>query len=350
MPETAYGVAGLAVAIMGLIFILAYKRGRIYCNTLCPVGTLLGLISRKSLFQININPDTCVSCGICEKQCKAECIDLSTMKIDYQRCVVCFNCLSQCPAGAINFLTVKTTDEVEMAEPETAMKSERRHVLKTVFLGAFAMVLTLPKQVFSNLAIEVFSKNKIKVNKTIPIVPPGGHGISHFTKQCLACHLCVTACPGNVIRPRLIHYGAKAFLVPTMDAKSGYCLYECNQCGKVCPSGAITPFDLEEKKRIRIGAVSFIRENCIVMTQKTECGACAEICPTQAVYMVRESMGLRVPHLNTDYCIGCNACEHVCPSKPNKSIYVDGCGVHEAALKPVAKKKKEPEPDEDFPF
>lgn len=123
--------------------------------------------------------------------------------------------------------------------------------------------------------------------------------------------------------------------MPSLQPRFGYCNNGCNLCGQVCPTGAIEDIPLEEKQRMQLGKAMFVRENCIVILNRTECGACSEHCPTKAVDMVVEK-GLRVPVVNPDICIGCGACEHACPTKPFKAMYVEGNRVHVAAKKPEA--------------
>jgi formate hydrogenlyase subunit 6/NADH:ubiquinone oxidoreductase subunit I len=134
-----------------------------------------------------------------------------------------------------------------------------------------------------------------------------------------------------------------------MSYETAYCTYECTRCGQVCPTDAIRPLAVEDKKRSRIGSAHFIEDNCIVVTEKTACGACAEHCPTQAVHMVAYEGELRIPRLETGLCIGCGACEHVCPVRPHRAIYVDGEPRHQLAEAPRSEPLEIHVPDE-FPF
>ena len=135
-----------------------------------------------------------------------------------------------------------------------------------------------------------------------------------------------------------------------MDFLASYCNFECIICSEVCPTGAILPIDLEEKKLIQLGISIFIKENCIVHTDEKDCGACSEHCPTKAVNMVPYKNGLTIPEVTEDICIGCGACEYACPTTP-KSIYVDGNPVHKQAKEPVMEAlETEGLPVDDFPF
>jgi ferredoxin len=336
-----YVVAVVAGYLLMIIW-LSIKRGRLYCNTLCPVGAILGIVSRLSVFRLALSKKTCTGCGMCERNCKAECIDVGNGTIDSSRCVGCFNCLAVCPADSIGFSMQRGIDNSENPKHD----ADRRNVIRMVILLITGFPGTLMAQVKRPL---VFVKNKIPVVRKHPVTPPGSISIAHFTGACTACYLCVTRCPGKVIEPGMAVYGKVGVLMPHLSNRQGYCNFQCTVCGEVCPTGAILPLTREEKKQAQVGRVHFIRENCIVITQKTECGACSEHCPTKAVNMVVEN-GLRVPVVNPDICVGCGACEYACPSLPHKSIYVEGNPVHGVAKKPKTEKIKAPSVDEDFPF
>lgn len=180
-------------------------------------------------------------------------------------------------------------------------------------------------------------------------------GVEHFTSRCTACHLCVSSCPSRVLAPSFLAYGLSGVMQPQMWFEAAHCNYDCTICSEVCPSGATLPRTREEKQRIQTGAARFIKENCVVHTDNTNCGACSEHCPTKAVHMVPypnpSGHKLVIPEVNESLCVGCGGCEHACPTRPFRAIYVDGNPVHKRADKPV-EKKLEPLPDtgEDFPF
>ena len=190
---------------------------------------------------------------------------------------------------------------------------------------------------------------------TSPVSPPGSVSVSHFTSTCTACHLCVSACPSRVLAPSFLQYGLSGMMQPRMDYHAGHCNYDCTVCLDVCPSGAILPLTREKKKLTQLGVAKFIKENCVVYTDNTNCGACSEHCPTKAVNMVpylnTANKRLVIPKVNPDICIGCGGCEYACPTKPYKAIYVNGNRVHKPAEKPVEKKMdKKVDYKEDFPF
>lgn len=136
-----------------------------------------------------------------------------------------------------------------------------------------------------------------------------------------------------------------------MDFETSYCNYDCKICGDVCPSAAIQPITTDEKRLVQIGKSIFVKENCIVETEKTACGACSEHCPTKAVLMVDYKNGLKIPEVTDKYCIGCGACEFACPTKPYKSIYIDGNFVHQIAELNISEKiEGKVNFKEEFPF
>jgi formate hydrogenlyase subunit 6/NADH:ubiquinone oxidoreductase subunit I len=134
-----------------------------------------------------------------------------------------------------------------------------------------------------------------------------------------------------------------------MDPAAGYCNFDCTVCGEVCPTGAILPLTVEQKQVTQVGEVRFIKENCVVYTDETLCGACSEHCPTKAVEMVPYKGDLNIPEVNPEICVGCGACEHACPVRPHRAIYVDGLAVQQIAKKPEVKESKEGSLEE-FPF
>ncbi len=338
--------ATVALATLILAVWLSAKHGRLYCNTVCPVGALLGLVSRIGIFQIRIDPAACDGCKRCERACKAGCIDMATKAVDFSRCVGCGNCLAVCPGEAMHFGSrLKRHAAAELPEPE------RRGFILNSTIGLLAIV-GLAEQ---TRPIVQSRPTTIPERVTCPVSPPGSGSVAHFTATCTACHLCVSACPSRVLVPSLFEYGLSGLMQPRMNFHSGHCNYECTVCLNVCPSGAILPFDVEQKKLTQLGVAKFIKENCVVYTDNTNCGACSEHCPTKAVHMVpylnTPEKRLVIPEVNPEICVGCGGCEYACPTKPYKAIYVDGNPVHKRANKPAEKVlDKKVDYKEDFPF
>ncbi|MBF0528378.1 MAG: 4Fe-4S binding protein [Deltaproteobacteria bacterium] len=336
----------VSLAILMLIAWLAATRGRFYCNTVCPVGALLGLLSKISFLQISIDSGVCKGCQLCEGVCKAGCIDSRKKTVDISRCVGCYNCFAICPRKGLRF-------ENRWRKRATAAQPDRERRDFIINSGVYLLGLTgfteETKQIIQSRPTTIFGL------VTSPISPPGSASIEHFTGTCTACHLCVSACPSRVLVPSFLEFGFLGIMQPRMNFQSGHCNYDCTICMEVCPSDAILPLTVEKKKLTQLGVAKFIKENCVVYTDNKDCGACSEHCPTKAVDMVPypnpTNKRLVIPEVKPEYCIGCGGCEHACPTKPYKAIYVDGNPVHKLAKKPVVKKiEKKVDDNADFPF
>ncbi len=335
----------ISLGIFGLVVYLSFTNGRLYCNTVCPVGTLLGILSKYSFFRFEIDRDECLECGDCEIKCKAGCIDSENKTIEMDRCVVCFNCLDACPTEVINFKSRFGDRKRKNLEEVKVNLSKRDFIVSSI---GYMLSFALPA--FAQKKIVVNKPNTVAILRKNAVSPPGSVSLEHFTGNCTACNLCVSACPTQVLQPSFLEYGFLGIMQPHLDNKSGFCNYDCKICSDVCPTGAILSISLEEKKLTQLGKAKFVKDNCVVYTQKTECGACAEHCPTKAVHMIKDGE-LTAPEVRDEYCIGCGACEYACPTFPYKSIYVEGNEVHQKAKKPKEEKPQQKiDYKEDFPF
>jgi len=330
----------LGITLFFFLLIVAFSLfyGRSYCNIICPVGALLGLISRHSLLRFTVNPDRCRSCGSCEGICKAGCMDAEKKEVDNARCVTCFECLSVCKHNAIAYGA-----RLRPVAHEDLQTAKRRFLVQSAALGSALLGLFTPVR---------FSFSATYPKRPMPITPPGSSSVADFEKTCTACHLCVSVCKTHVLSPTLLGYGWSGFLQPSMDFGIGHCDFNCNECGKVCPTGSIGPLSLADKQRVQIGTATLNESLCVVYTKKKHCGACGEACPTFAISPKGPEHHF-APVLDVNYCIGCGACEKACPTQP-KSIYVTAKAVHAVAKvrvaeglprKKIAIKEKEP-----FPF
>ena len=311
-----------AVASALLIGVLAWRKGRIYCNTICPIGTLLGLLARHAWFKIRIDTDKCVECGLCARHCKASCIDALHHRIDHSRCVVCGNCIGECRHGALSFSHVK---EHKQEKPiETRTDASRRGFLLTALMATTALAQEKLK-VDGGLA-EISEKTPPK--RTTGITPPGAMSAQNMAKHCTGCQLCISVCPNGVLRPST---GLMDFMKPTMSYEHGYCRPECTRCSEVCPAGAIRPIGTTVKSSTQIGHAVWVKQNCVAITDGVECGNCARHCPSGAITMVpyqTEDREVSIPTVDENRCIGCGACEYLCPARPFAAIYVEGHEVH----------------------
>ena len=169
---------------------------------------------------------------------------------------------------------------------------------------------------------------KVPPRRQKPITPPGSLSATNLAQHCTGCQLCVAQCPNHVLRPSTDDW--LTAMQPVMSYERGYCRPECTRCSNVCPTSAIRPISQEEKTSIQIGHAVWNREQCVVLTDGVECGNCARHCPSQAITMVAlnsEPLSPMIPTVNESRCIGCGACEYVCPARPS-AIHVEGHEVH----------------------
>ncbi|MFO1422115.1 MAG: 4Fe-4S binding protein [Candidatus Competibacteraceae bacterium] len=340
-----------ALFLIGLIWLSA-RHGRLFCNTLCPVGALLGLISRFAIFKIRIPKDACLICAQCSIHCKAGCIRLKTKDVDFSRCVACFNCITVCEAHGIGY--ARPTPVKLRPSPPAPLPARERGVSRRALLRGAATALVGWAALPDSPPVEAKPHNRVPTalvnHKTWPVAPPGAGDLARFNDLCTACHWCVGACPYGVLQPALLDYGLSGLLQPRMDYASGYCSYECHLCGEICPTGAIRPLALAAKQTVQIGVAHFVRDNCIVYTDHTACGACDEYCPTKAVHMIPYQDGLTIPEVRETLCVGCGACENACPARPHRAIYVDGHPVQQQATRPTSKPLEREKTQGEFPF
>ena len=366
-----------------VVVVLAWRNGRTYCNTICPVGTTLSFFSRFAMFRPVIDKSKCKSCHACERKCKSACIDIDNHRIDYSRCVDCFDCIDSCRLGALKYRfawgggvgsgstgaktpqnapvgSKMTSDESKngqnrssaaptpVAEPVVRQGSptiEATDNGRRAFLVGGATVIggsllsSIPMRAEDD---EIKDKKrdggfaevlpKKAPNRKTPITPFGSESVEKFYKHCTACQLCVTVCPNNVLRPssRLEH-----LMQPEMSFEKGYCRPECVKCSEVCPAGAILKITPEEKTEWKVGTAGVDYDLCVVNRDGVSCGNCARHCPVGAIRMVKKNpddeKSPRIPSVNEEKCIGCGACENLCPSRPISAITVNGYSVHHNA-------------------
>ena len=319
----------IALLSFVLIFILAWRGGRTWCNTVCPVGTVLGFLSRFSLLRIHIDKNKCNRCGLCSRSCKASCINGKDHKVDYSRCVACFDCLETCRHGAISYGLRKRSVPTEAAESRTSAALEAsQDAARRRFLGISALTLAgtaLNAQVKKADGGLALIQDKEAPERSTPIVPAGAQSLRHLAQHCTACQLCVSACPNGVLRPST---RLESLMQPESSYERGYCRPECTLCSEVCPTGAISRVTREEKSSIQVGHAVWIKELCLPVAEGVKCGNCARHCPAGAISMVRlnpdDPASARIPAVNTERCIGCGACENLCPVRPLSAIYVEG--------------------------
>ena len=347
-------VAALAAWI--IIGVLAWRGGRTWCNTICPVGTFLGMLAKYSRLKINIDTNACNGCRKCERNCKASCINAKTHEIDYSRCVVCGDCIEMCSQKAISLGTQPLSPLPRGGEPSQKAEdkklplggdregSDRRSFLTGMALLAGTSLLKAQEKTTDGGLAEIEDKKKPEREKLI--TPPGSISARNLAEHCTSCQLCINSCPNDVLRPS---NSLDRFMQPEVSYERGYCRPECTRCSNVCPTGAIKPITKEQKTAIQVGHAVWIKDNCLPVADGIPCGNCARHCPAQAIQMVPLQSGvhqdggrwldadnqeiprervLLIPVVNEEKCIGCGACENLCPSRPFSAIYVEGHEVH----------------------
>lgn len=282
-PYTYFGSA-FTLSITGLsaiavILILTFFNNRFFCTNICPAGTILGLISKFSFNKIYIDKESCVSCGMCEKNCPSGCINSKEKNVDNETCVKCLKCLDLCPKNGIKY-GQKPKEEIKFSP-------KRREIITGITAAAVFGAMIKAGLVVKDKIVEKF--------KDI-ILPPGAESEERFANKCYNCNLCVENCPNKII--------AKAndkFPTVHLDYTKSCCDKNCNKCGQVCPTGAIKRLSLEDKQKTRIAMAMIIEDKCV------NCGHCIKACPYGAI-----TKGENGIIINASKCIGCGACKLKC--------------------------------------
>ncbi|MDR1479822.1 MAG: 4Fe-4S binding protein [Planctomycetaceae bacterium] len=336
-PVEIWLKSGIGLAIAAVFFVLvgvlAWRNGRIYCNSVCPVGTVLGVLARFSLFKPIINTAKCNRCGLCAGNCKSSCINPQTQTIDYSRCVTCMNCVGQCRQNALVYTralfrspTIAATNptaSTNSTNSNSSNGSARRNFLSLAVLFSIVSVLR-SKFLFADGGLAELA-GKQKPDRATSLVPAGSQGLRNFAEHCTACQLCISVCPNQVLRPS---HDLSKFLQPEISFERGYCRPECVRCSEICPTAAIQRITTAEKTAVQIGHAVWIKDYCVVTRDAVTCKNCERHCPTGAIQLLPQDsadpQSLKIPAIDAERCIGCGACEHLCPARPRSAIYIEG--------------------------
>ena len=389
----AFPVLLASAGMLGLVAVMSAWKGRLYCNTVCPVGTFLGLLSRISLFRLGFDPASCKKCGKCVKSCKAQCLNLKEYKIDSSRCVACYDCVRSCSEGGIRyrwFTRVRQQIPAQKKKVPPASAPSSSAAVPSIAGSSRRQFLTTAVQAAAGRFSGCRGDAARKLDPTQCVLPPGAGSLERFLDICTGCQMCVANCPTHVLQPSYLQLGLKGFMKPRMDFATKYCLYDCHRCAEVCPTGAIRrmPVTAERdtegitKDTTRIAVARFYVCRCLVAREDMDCGACTEHCPTKALYTVpyigRDGQEHRLPRLDPSLCIGCGACEHACPvtaerpeererrnscdlceekcefgrrrEMPPRALVVRAVNPQQKAVKKFEDKAVDPVGDADFPF
>ena len=246
------------------------------------------------------------------------------------------DCLERCPKGAISYALRRrgggVTSAVGVASAGETVASSQENMGRRTFVSLVGLTLGSVAMAQKDKLVDgglTVLEDKKPPRRTTPIVPPGASSLSQFRKHCTGCQLCVAQCPNGVLRPSA---DLLSLMQPEMSYERGYCRPECTRCSHVCPAGAIRPISPEDKSSVQIGHAVWVRERCLPVSEGVSCGNCARHCPVGAIRMVRldpeDKTSALIPTVFEERCIGCGACENLCPVRPLSAIYVEGHEAH----------------------
>lgn len=280
---SAAGGAWFGLGFLAVLTVVVLFKGRLFCSNICPVGAVLGLVSRYSVNKMYIDESSCVSCGLCASKCPTGSIDFKNKTVDNETCIKCFKCMGGCRRSGVHYGRKAGT-------PVPFNAGRRRFLVGGAALAVSALAV--------KGGIELGKAVAAKVKKVI--VPAGAGSAEEFANRCLNCNLCVQNCPMKIIKKADGDYNAVH-----LDYGDSFCNYECNKCSQVCPSGAIKRLTLAEKQKTQIGLAVIDTDTCV------KCGLCVMKCPREAI--AKEDG--EFPQVDANKCIGCGACQAACPVK-----------------------------------
>ncbi len=316
---------GAAIALILIAILLANRfLPRFWCRALCPLGALLGVLSRKAPLRIQRDVDLCIDCDKCLKACQGACDPHQELRIS--ECHVCMNCIDECPTQALHFGLPRERSSVHQP-----LDINRRRLVET---GIAAAVLF--PMLRSSVASHTTPDHRV-------IRPPGSLAEEDFLARCIKCAACMRVCPTNVLQPAMLESGLEGLWTPILISRIGYCEHHCTLCGEVCPTGAIRNISVQEKvgeepfeKPIKLGTAFYDHGRCLPYAMHTECIVCEEVCPTspkaiwyKKAHIKRRDGGdltLKQPYVDPQLCIGCGICENKCPVEDLPAIRVSSVG------------------------
>lgn len=327
-------VSGALLVVATITFLVisafAWIGGRAYCNTICPVGTLLGYLARYSWLRIRIDDKLCNGCGTCQRHCKATCIDSKNHYIDYSRCVDCFDCIGVCKQNALAFRPIRPGESVrpvkhsDSAKPSEEVKENTKSTEKTdknkrTFIATLGIITG---SIVAKGAEEVVGKvtdggltplkERKEPERATRIVPPGALSQAHINAHCVGCQLCIQACPHGLLS---MSTSPDTVMQPVLSYAEAFCPPQCTRCSNVCPAGVFKPLDVALKSSWKVGTAVVDKDICLSATGTDSCGNCARHCPAGVIEMVPLQKGgsARKAQVDFEECVGCGACAATCP-------------------------------------
>jgi polyferredoxin len=327
----AHFAQGLVLGVLFLVILWAGMRvTRIWCRAMCPLGALLGAVSRWSILGLHKDAAACDKCNRCLMNCQGGDDPIGGVPWRKAECLMCMNCVGSCPHGALEFRLFRK--EREVASPDMG----RRRALTGVAAGAALVPLMR-----ANTGMGKSRHERL-------IRPPGALDENDFLSRCIRCGECMKVCPNNSLHPTLDEAGIEGLWTPTLVPRIGYCEPSCVLCSEVCPAGAIWQITAKEKgwvvgvggqastQPVRLGTAFYDRGHCLPWALATDCIVCEEWCPVspKAIYVedvqVIDSAGntktLKQPRVDPSRCVGCGACEYACPLQEHPAVYVTSIG------------------------
>jgi polyferredoxin len=320
-----------------LVAILFMNRfiPRFWCRALCPLGSFLGVMARFSLFGMEKDHSKCTDCNLCLVHCQGADSPQGGVKHRRDECHMCFNCEAACPEDVIKFRFFPGLRS-EVVKPDL----RRRNVMASAAAG----VVAVPAMRIANWPDKAYSEKVIR--------PPGSVEEREFLERCIRCAECMKVCPNNALHPAFFEAGIEGLWTPILIPRIGYCEFSCVLCGQVCPTGAIQKIDEKAKmgigqKPISIGTAMYDKGRCLPWSMATPCIVCEEFCPTSPKAIWAEdaevpkrddkygekgehakmlTVKVQKPHVDPSLCVGCGACEKVCPIVDKPAVYVTNAG------------------------
>lgn len=297
---------------IGVIFLVLLGMNfyvkRFWCVGLCPLGALYGAFAKFSFFKLK-QKEGCINCKRCDESCTAMALP-SSKEFKSSECMLLFDCVKRCPVSVLDYASESKPSKIDFTKRE--------------FLSSVIISLS---------TVSLYKVANLDPNRNPKLIrPPGSIDEKRFLSTCIRCGGCMKVCPENFLQPAFLEAGLEGVWTPVANPNFGYCLYNCNLCGQVCPTGAIKNLPLDKKKKFIIGTAYFDKNRCLPYAFDTNCMVCEEHCPTvpKAIYFVEvetvnkkgEKVLVKQPHVNPDLCIGCGICQYKCPITDKPAIYI----------------------------